>query len=501
MGHELKQRVRDLRAVHELYAAILEPELGFALPTTDAARSDGELEATAESLRRWLRLFDMAITPTMLREATNRTDLDVPGVSLLRYYVGEASSNPTMRDKLDLVAGYVYRVPASGQSRATLQGDISCKRIVNPHAIMEFETELTELLRGMQLPNVPDEHRQLAREFPFLAEEVEDFSHFDELMDSGVMKRARDIKQSFGASIYHPAMVAAIGTYNAYFRLRFDQLFREAVSQIKSFADQVQQQGASVLSRVEDDVLVKQLVDVKENEILAEEYSRAQDRLREISRYKKVADKKRRAMPTGRPAAVPVGNAGAAPAKEGAPSHESDFVVLADAAPVRRMAFTQEQAKLKTMIGNIHAFIKASDLGAGARRLTMPLPVGTSIVLPEHEVDAFRSGYAGEKSFRGEVADAFCQLAGLRSRLTTEETEYHKKRRSEYLWKTHADALAVLVQIASEVAGNIESVLLPQMLQKGMQDKQRNVEESLELVRIQMMRTTALLKSLGNPKP
>jgi hypothetical protein len=488
--------------VHELYASILEPELGFALPTTDAARSDGELEATAESLRRWLRLFDMAITPTMLREATNRPDGEVPGVALLRYYVTEASAQASMRDKLDLVAGYLYRVPPGGGLRANLQGGISCKRIVNPHAIMEFETELSELLRGLPLPAVPDEHRQLSREFPFLAEEVEDFSHFDELMDSGVMKRARDIKQSFGSSIYHPAIVAAVGTYNAYFRLRFDQLFREAVAQIKSFADQVQQQGASVLSRVEDDVLVKQLVDVKENEILAEEYSRAQDRLREISRYKKVADKKRRAMPS-RPGGIPVGNgpAGAAPAPEGSPKAiESDFVVLADAAPVRRMAFTQEQAKLKTMVGNIYAFIKASDLASGPRRLTMPLPVGTSVVLPENEVDAFRSGHVGEKSFRGELADALCQLAGLRARLTSEETEYHKKKRSEYLWKLHADAMAVLVQIATEVMASLETGLLPQMQQRGLQEKHRGVEESLELLRTQLSRTTALLTSVGAPQ-
>jgi hypothetical protein len=241
---------------------------------------------------------------------------------------------------------------------------------------------------------------------------------------------------------------------------------------------------------------------VKENEILAEEYSRAQDRLREISRYKKVADKKRRAMPQGRPGAVPTGNAaGAAPAQEGMPAAaESDFVVLADAAPVRRMAFSQEQAKLKTMVGNIHAFIKASDLTSGTRRLTMPLPVGTSVVLPEHEVEAFRSGFGGEKSFRGELADAFCQLAGLRARLTSEETEYHKKKRSEYLWKTHADAMAVLVQIASETVGAVESGLMSQMQQRGLQEKQRSVEESLELVRIQMLRTTALLKSLGGAK-
>lgn len=494
MGQELELRIQDLGAVQELYAGILEPELGFPVPGSHADR-EASVEARAEALRRWLRLLDLAITPTMLREATSRSGAKVPGIALLRYYVSEGSANVGMRDKMDLISGYLYRVPVQGGTRETLQGDITCKRIVNPHAIFEFETELRQLLGSQPIVDVSDEHRQLAREFPFLAEEVEDFSHFDELMDSGVLKRARDIKQSFGVSIYHPAVLAAVGTYNAYFRLRFDELFHAAVSQIKSFADHVQEQGASVLSRVDDDVLVKQLVDVKEHEILKEEYGRAQDRLREISRYKKVADKRRRAAP-GRPVGAPAAAAAAAPKQADVPEAESDFVVLADAAPVRRLAFDQEQARLKTMVGTIHTFVRAIE--GGSRRLTLPLPVGTSIVLPEHEVEAFRADHATEQSFRGDLARAMCQMAGLRARLSSEEAEYHKKKSSEYLWKAHADALAVLVQISNDLMAMVEQSLGEQIRQRGLDDKRRLLDQSLEMMRLQMGRATQLLKALGS---
>ena len=69
---------------------------------------------------------------------------------------------------------------------------------------------------------------QLVREFQFLRQEVADFRHFDELIDSGVMQKVRDIKQSLDASFLHPSVLATVAAYNVYFGERFDSLFKRA---------------------------------------------------------------------------------------------------------------------------------------------------------------------------------------------------------------------------------------------------------------------------------
>ena len=51
---------------------------------------------------------------------------------------------------------------------------------------------------------MPQEHATLLQEFEYLYQELEEFRHFDQIIDSGIVQRVRELKQSLGKSFYHP---------------------------------------------------------------------------------------------------------------------------------------------------------------------------------------------------------------------------------------------------------------------------------------------------------
>ena len=91
--------------------------------------------------------------------------------------------------------------------------------------------------------------RHLLQEFEYLYQELEEFRHFDQIMDSGIVQRVRELKQSLGKSFYHPNSLATMAVWNDVFGRKFDELFHDAAIQIKTFAETVQREGGSILSR------------------------------------------------------------------------------------------------------------------------------------------------------------------------------------------------------------------------------------------------------------
>ena len=98
----------------------------------------------------------------------------------------------------DLVASFLYRHRTSQTRPASSDVD---------GVSVSFEADIYKVLGGEEL-TLPEEHRQLANEFRFIRTEVEDIRHFDELMDSGIMDRVRELKARFGKSFFHPRVLA-----------------------------------------------------------------------------------------------------------------------------------------------------------------------------------------------------------------------------------------------------------------------------------------------------
>lgn len=480
--HELM----DHAAVHAFYIALLEDALGYEVPVPrDIAASQSELPGqSVTALKRWLRLLDMAIAPPMVRDALKESTSTETAEALLRYFIGKASAADPDRDKTDFVITFLYRamVPAERHVRHEMDVD-------QPS---EFEEKIYELLGDQEVATLPEEHRQLVREFPFIRQEVEDFRTFDKLMDSGMIQRVRELKQRFGTSFYHPRVLSTIAEYNVFFGKCFDELFRQTAQHIKSFAATVQQQGGSIMSRVDGDVTVKHLTEVKETEMLNTEYGQAQEHFRKLSKFKKAVDTRTAHAPRQAPVVQ-----GAPPATATiAPTHGGNAGLAASVPTAEEVAGgvnpAVELGKLRTMEDSIRNFVIAADAKAAN---VVPLR-NANLALTAAEVEAFRADYGSEKSFRADYAAVLKLVAGLEGRFISEMQDYKAKQNSAYLWKPHADALTWLlthVQKAEQQA----SAVIKVAQQRGLQEKVSAINTSLQKLQAQVQAAAGALQATG----
>src|SRR5437763_1863052 len=302
MAQERTAELRDLVAVHQFYMRLLEKHMGGPVPvpaeiSAAPTASGSNLGGAIDVLRRYLLLLDMAISAPMVRDALKEPTEHATAVALYRYYILKVHHSDSDRDRTDFIGTYILKNPPPGASRpAAPQGghaDEVYSYMFSQRQAQEFQAEIEKMLCG-PAPEMPPEHQQLLREFQYLHQEADEFRHFDQLMDSGILQRVRELKAQFGCSFYNPCVLAACAVYNVFFGKRFDDLFREAAAPIKAFAAKVQQEGGSIMSRVDGDVTVKHLQDVEEeSQILKQEYGHAKEHFHKVSTFKKAVDSRR----------------------------------------------------------------------------------------------------------------------------------------------------------------------------------------------------------------
>lgn len=509
MAQSKEQYAKDLSSVHAFYLYLLESALGHEVPVPPSIAHDTDV------LERFVSLLDMAVAPQMIRDGLKSETQFAYGESLLRFFASKSKRRREDRDKVDVIATALYRFRFP-QSEAETADDTE-----NTTA---FEQYLRKLLQDIPLGDPAPEHVQLVREFQFLRDEVNDFRHFDELIDSGVIQKVRDIKETLAASFLNPSVVAPIASYNLFFGHRFDSLFKRAAKEVKTFAAKVQQDGGSIMSRVDGDVIVKQLADVDEGKILNEEYGRAQEDLRHVSKLKKAVDNRRfgktavapkapqqpgpgrlgggitggspplmslsepiSGAPAPARASVPLGPAGAHAARA-AGADAQGYAVPRSASGVGDVEVERMQA-LQTTIRN---FVRAAD---PASANVVPLPNG-NITLTNAEVEAFRADHGSEKSFRADFASTLMRLAAVEARLQTELLEFERTRYTEYNWKPHADAMAHLLTLGRSAA-EFATQLQTTAQQRGLTEKAAALHESVEKARVRARAAADALQSIG----
>ncbi len=478
------QKLMDMAAVHAFYVGLLEDRLGHPVPVPHEVDTPGKdvVGKSVDALAHWLNLLDLAITAPMVRDGLKETTSPDTAEALLRYFIRKQSHSDADRDKADFVVTFLYRNTVAADKQIVDHMDVDVPS--------EFEEEIYTMLGSEEVVQLPEEHRQLVREFPFVRDEVDDFRHFDQLMDSGVVQRVRELKQRLGTSFYHPRVLATIAQYNVYFGHRFDQLFRETAQQIKQFAATVQEQGGSISTRVDGDVTVKHLAEVEEGTILKTEYGKAQEHFRKISQFKKAVDSR-----TGRTAAAAATGV-ARPAPVGPHSGGAAGAAPALAASVPTSDHLEtginpalEQGKLRTMEDSIRNFVLAADPKAAN---IVPLRTG-NLSLTNAEVEAFRAQYTGEKSFRADYAGALRQAIAIYARLNDEIQAYLSKKTSAYLWKPHADALTWLMTAAQKLQDQSADILRTAE-QRGLTEKATALNGALQKVRAQVQSAAKALQ-------
>jgi hypothetical protein len=485
LADDLRFELAILATVQGFYQKLLSEALGGSVPVPkdldeDALRhSEGELPNTLSRMYRWLHLLDMAITPAMLRHAlTPDVDSEV-AEALLRYFVRRREPSDINRDKTDLIATFLYRhprVPGQWEQRGYgLDGALP---------LSPFEIALIEILADTDVPSLPEEHVQLLRRFDPFLEEVARFRDFNALIDSGMVGRVRELKQWLDASFYHPGVLATVSAYNATFGNKFDELFAKALTEIKSFAQALEEMGGTILTTVDGiEVTVEHVAAIEGKQLLEADYISTLEKFRRVSKLKKELDRR---PPIRRPLMTPVGQsvggsgggaAAAKPAKVAAKPPAPPAVFQPPTITAQQIA--AEESKLRRVEESIRVFVRVAD---PKYRQVVPMRF-FNLTLTAPEADAYGAAFLEEGSLRAEVARTLIRLVSVTARLNTEMEELKRCQKMSSLWKLHADSLVTLIDIAGtsrEDAGEIAKAAE----QTGAGTAARSIQDSAKKLRI-----------------
>jgi hypothetical protein len=443
------------------------------LETVSLQSDEGDVQQTLSLMRRWLRLLDLAITPATLRTGlTPETDAEI-AEALLRYFSRKKDATAVHRDKVDLVATFLYRhprVPGQWERRGFgLDGSIP---------LSPFEIALIEILSEAEAPSLPEEHVQLLRQFEPLRQEAESFSDLGALMDSGIITRVRELKRSFEGSFYHPGVLATIAAYNVAFGNKFSELFRVAAAEIRIFSEALQEHGGTILGNIDGiDVTVEHIAAMQENELLRMDYSDALDKFRRISRLKKTLTLRPPIRRAGAPSAPPKPKPPALP--QPSPCAQPPVLDLeASRRAVTPLQVSTEETKLAKVEESVRVFIRVAD---PMFRQIVPMRF-FNLMLSSPEADAFSADYLTEKSLRASAGRTMLRLVALGARLTTEMEELKRAQNSPSLWKLHADSAIVLLEVAQSATQNASRVIA-QTANDNQPELGNNLEVSLQKLR------------------
>ena len=496
MAEDLRFELAILATVQGFYQKLMRDALGGEVPIPsgldeDALRhSDRELPTTLSRMYRWLHLLDMAISAAMVRQAmTPETDSEV-AEALLRYFVRRREPSDVNRDKTDLIATFLYRHP-----RVPGQWEQSGYGLDGALPLSPFEIALIEILADTDVPSLPEEHVQLLRRFDPLREEIAHFRDFNALMDSGIIGRVRELKELLDASFYHPGVLATVSAYNATFGKKFDELFAKALGEIKNFGQALEEMGGTILTTVDGvEVTVDHVAAIEEKQLLQADYGSAFEKFRRVSKLKKELDRR---PPIRRALLTPSVQTSRASGSAAAPKTAKAAATKAPAAPpvfqplaITAQQLSAEEGKLRRVEESIRVFVRVAD---PKYRQIVPMRF-FNLTLTAQEADAYGAPFLEEKSLRADVARTLIRMVSISARIGTELEELKRTSKMSSLWKLHADAIVVLLDMAStstEEAGSVTKMAE----QSGSGVAARAIHESVQKLRNQ---SDIAVKTLAN---
>jgi len=446
-----KWELAILATVQGFYEKLLQEHVAGEVPVPagleaiSLQESEDDLRGTLHRMHRWLRLLDMAITPAMLRRAlTEETDPEI-AEAMIRHFARRRDGSSANRDKMDLVVTFLYRhprVPGQWEKRGYgLDGSLP---------LSPFEIALIEILADVEAPALSDEHVQILREFDPLTEEAAEFQELNNLLESEIIPRVRALKDSLGASFFHPGALATIASYNVAFGRKFDTLFLKAAAEIKRFAAALEEQGGDILGNVDGvDVTVEHVAALQASDLLRIDYGSALEKFRRVSKLRKVLQQ---SPPIRLAPKLVRSSSRAQPADSAAPLVMD---LPAAQAALTPQQISSEEAKLLRIEESIRAFVRVAD---AKFRQVVPMRY-FNLVLSAAEADAFCADYLEEKSLRAGVARVLLRLVAVVSRMTVELEELQRAENSHLLRQLHTDSLIALLEVGRSVEENARRVI------------------------------------------
>lgn len=372
---------------------------------TSASQLLEQARSSLRSVRQWLAVGDLAITPYVLRKHLDRDALTHDALlALIRYFLEKDPHAHNDRDKLDYLLTLYFATEVDGQT------------VCRFHSQPELLDELSRLVPGPH-PELTTPTEIMLHELESLSAGMEEFASLDKLMDARLVERARTLKVNLGDNFFHPAVLSHVIQFNIHFRRQFEKLFEAELRLVSS----------ATRARIAE----------------------AWDMVRAIEEtYEDMAlPGQEPVQPEPEPAHAIGGDA----ADRLELSHER--------VPLDRLHTSGEEAQkeheLRGIMGRMTRFVeKLSPQEACAEKVLFPLR-NTTLELVRWEREVFRTkGRDAPHSIRT------VQLTlGLVAWLKEELALYQQMRGDRYLWKPHFDFLAYGVRRTLEVLKSARELL------------------------------------------
>ncbi|MGA8617479.1 MAG: hypothetical protein WB660_03030, partial [Candidatus Sulfotelmatobacter sp.] len=136
-----------------------------------------------------------------------------------------------------------------------------------------------------------------------------------------------------------------------------------------------------------------------------------------------------------------------------------------------------EEGKLRRVEESIRVFVRVAD---PKYRQIVPMRF-FNLTLSTPEADAYNASFLEEKSLRADVARTLIRLVSCAARINTELEELKRSQSMSSLWKLHADALVVLLDIASTTTEQAGSVA--KMAESGDGGSAKAIHETVQKLR------------------
>jgi hypothetical protein len=476
LAEDPKWELAILATVQGFYEKLLQQAVEGEVPVpagleTFSLQDDGEVGEKLPAIRRWLRLLDMAISPALLRHGLNdETDPEI-AEAMLRYLVRKKHQGDTDRDKADIIVTFLYRhprVPGQWEQRGYgLDGSLP---------ISPFEIAVMEILADSDHLPLPEEHIQVLRRFDWFEEQVLQFRDLNALLESGIIQTVRQTKQILEDCFFHPGVLATIARYNATFGIKFEELFRDATQQIKTFAGDLEAQGGTILGSVDGvDVTIDHVKAMDEKDLLEMDYGQSFDKFRRVSRLKQALDH----TPPVKRAGEQTSSSTTAKTDSKASVDASRPFNLTDVRKaVTAHQLAAEETKLLKVEESVRMFVRVAD---PKFRQVVPMRF-FNLTLTPAEAHAYGADYLEEKSLRAGVARVLLRLVSVTARLITEWEELKRAGHSPSIWKLHAHSLASLLEIGANAAENAERVSI-MAAHRGQRRQVEEIQTSLKKLR------------------
>jgi len=199
---------------------------------------------------------------------------------------------------------------------------------------------------------------------------------------------------------------------------------------------------------------------IEQKEMLQADYGSALEKFRRVSRLKKELDRRppiRKSLlaPAAGSKTQSAGRAAAAAKPARAAAAKVPVPARAFQPPViTAQQVSAEEGKLRRVEESIRVFVRVAD---PKYRQVVPMRF-FNLTLTKDEAEAYNASFLEEKSPRADVARILIRLVSCIARVNTELEELKRSQCMSSLWKLHADALVVLLEIASTTTEEAEAV-------------------------------------------